>query len=260
MPECTNHPAGTPSWMDLATTDLDGAKSFYATVFGWEFDAVYSGDELVYTNARTNGALVAGLMQIAPDTPMQSCWRCYIAVDDADKTTRRAVELGATVLLEPMDVMDAGRTAVIADPTGAVIALWQAHEHLGFGVTNEPGAFCWADCMTTDTERAIDFYCALFGWEAHTRSGGPMPYTEFSCDGVAVAGLMTLPPDALANGVAPYWGVYVAVADAEAALTTATNQGATTLWGPMGIAVGQMAGIMDPQGAVIAFIELASET
>ena len=60
--------------------------------------------------------------------------------------------------------MDAGRMAVLQDPTGAVFQVWQAKNSIGAKILNEPGALCWTELTTTDTKAAEAFYTKLFGW------------------------------------------------------------------------------------------------
>ena len=87
------------------------------------------------------------------------------------------------MIAPPFDVMDAGRMAVVQDPTGAMFELWQAKEHIGAGLVNEPGAFTWTELITPDIPKAAAFYNAVLGWDAATSGGGDMPYTEFKLGG-----------------------------------------------------------------------------
>jgi len=88
-----------------------------------------------------NGQPVAGLgPQMNPDAP--AAWTTYVSVDDADKSAELASDAGGRVLLEPFDVLTVGRMAIILDPVGAAIAMWQPRDHIGAGLVNEPGALC----------------------------------------------------------------------------------------------------------------------
>ena len=75
-------------------------------------------------------------------------WNLYIAVENADAAASKAASLGAKVLAPAFDVFDAGRMAVLEDPTGAVFIVWQANRNAGIGIVGEPGAICWADLST----------------------------------------------------------------------------------------------------------------
>jgi predicted enzyme related to lactoylglutathione lyase len=178
MPERTDFAAGTPCWVDLGTTDAEAAGTFYATIFGWTAEPVPGPDAGGYTMLSLDGRLVGALAPTAgADRP--SAWQTYVRVDDADKTVEVATAAGGSVLLEPMDIVGAGRMAVLADPAGATIAVWQPAEHRGFAVTDDPGTYSWTELSTRDTEGAIAFYGEVFGWGHETSDALGMPYTEF---------------------------------------------------------------------------------
>src|ERR1700710_1557386 len=97
MGERTSHPAGSFSWTDLQTDDLDRAKSFYADLLGWSYDDIPIGDGAVYSMAKVQGKTVAGLgVRQGPGIPPH--WNCYVTVDDVDAAAARAGELGANVV------------------------------------------------------------------------------------------------------------------------------------------------------------------
>ena len=107
---------------------------------------------------------------------LPSHWNLYIAVENADAAAAKAAQLGGKVLAPAFDVMDAGRMAVIQDPTGAVFVVWQAKRNAGIGIVGDPGAFCWADLSTPDPERAKQFYSGLFGWQLFAGEKDPSGY------------------------------------------------------------------------------------
>ncbi|MBV8952007.1 MAG: VOC family protein [Actinobacteria bacterium] len=181
-------------------------------------------------------------------------WQSYVTVADADASAATAKKAGGTVLAEPFDVMDVGRMAVVADPTGAVIALWQAKNHIGAELVNEPGTLTWTELISPDVPKAAKFYKALFGWDSETSEGPPMTYTEFKLDDQSIAGAMAPPME----GIPPNWGVYFAVDDTDKTIAEATKRGATVLNGPIDIPVGRFAVLMDPQGAVFSVIKLSN--
>src|SRR5918998_1846178 len=159
---------GTFCWVDLATTDPAGAKTFYGELFGWEAEDMPAGEAGTYTMLRLDGDYVCGLYEMDAARSEQGAppsWLSYVSVDDADATAARARELGGTVYGEAFDVLDAGRMAVIQDPTGAVLGAWQPRGHIGASRVNDPGCFTWNELQTRDSETAADFYAALFGWE-----------------------------------------------------------------------------------------------
>src|SRR5262245_27148514 len=141
MGERTSYAPGTFSWVDLSTNDQDGAKAFYTTLFGWDYEDNPVGEGMVYSMARVRGHNVAAIY--TGDGPPH--WNCYVTVQSADATAQRSQELGGTVLAEPFDVMDAGRMATLQDPQGAVLCVWQPGRNIGATLVNELGALTWND-------------------------------------------------------------------------------------------------------------------
>jgi predicted enzyme related to lactoylglutathione lyase len=251
----TEYAPGTPSWVDLGTTDTAAAQAFYGPLFGWEFDEQKDPDgQVVYCLAKLGGKNAAGLMEQPPgqrDMGVPPTWNTYVSVTDADATTAKAEAAGGTVFMPPMDVMDAGRMSVFADPTGAVIGTWQPNQHIGAEVVNEPGALTWDELVTPDVDKAAAFYQQVFGWKARTQQMGPMTYTELLLDDQSIAGAMPPPME----GMPPMWGVYFAVADTDATVKDATSRGATVMQEATDIPPGRFAVLADPQGAVFLVIK-----
>src|SRR5260370_12543236 len=243
------HAPGTFCWSELATTDGPGAKKFYSELFGWEAQDNPIGPDMVYTMLKLNGKDVGALYQ--KDETMKNVpthWASYVCVTSADETTAKAKALGGTVVQEPFDVMEHGRMAVFADPTGAHCCIWQPKQHKGVGVKGELNSLCWNELLTNDTDKAKEFYTKLFGWTAKTH-GAPMEYTEFTLgDGGSFAGMMKIQPQM--GPIPPNWGIYFAVDDCDAMAQKATSLGARTFVPPTDIEnVGRFSVIQDPQGA-----------
>jgi uncharacterized protein len=242
-------------WAELATTDGPGAKKFYCDLFGWEYADAPVGPGMVYTMLKLNGKDVGALFEkdeTMKDVP--TAWASYISVANADEIAAKAKSLGGTVMKEPFDVFDAGRMAVIKDPTNAVFCVWQPNKHSGIGVKGVPNSVTWFELLTNDTTKAIDFYTKLFGWTAKTH-GDPMPYTEWGLGDQTIGGMMQIAPHM--GPVPPHWGIYFAVVDCDAAFQKATSLGAKALVPPMDIEnVGRFAVIQDPQGGVFSVIKL----
>jgi predicted enzyme related to lactoylglutathione lyase len=257
MSERKEYAPGTPSWLDLSTTDRAAAKDFYNALFGWSYDDMEAGPGATYTMAQKEGHPVAGmadLMKEQADMGIPPHWQSYVTVADVDATAAAVPKADGTVLAGPFDVMDAGRMAVLADPTGAVIAAWQPKNHIGAELVNEHGTLTWNELMSPDIPKASKFYKAVFGWDAETSEGQGMTYTEFKLDGQSIAGGMAPPME----GIPPVWGVYFAVDDADATMAEATKRGATVLNGPIDIPIGRFVVMMDPQGAVFSVIKLTN--
>ena len=252
----TSYAPGTPSWIDLSTPDTGAARAFYGAVFGWSFDEQPTGDQGTYIMCAKDGETVAGMMTLSDEmaaSGMPPVWSSYVTVTDIEATVAKVVDAGGAVMQEPFDVMTAGRMAIIADPAGAVICLWQAKEHIGATLVNVPGTLCWNELISTDLDASIAFYEAVLGWTAETADmGGGMHYTSFATDGTVVAGGMRPP----AEGMGSFWGIYFAVDDCDAAAEAITANGGTIMQPPMDIPVGRMALAADPTGAMFSIIRM----
>jgi len=267
MTETPNHPPGTFCWVDLATSDIAAAKSFYAAVLGWAATDVPTDMGPPYTMFALGDHGVCGAYPLAPgcDHPH---WLSYVGVADLDAMVARAQGLGAEVAMPPMDVMEEGRLAVIRDPTGAHLGLWQPRRHLGSALCNVPGAPSWRELQTHDLEGAAAFYQGLFGWTVKPFEGyvdAAAGYQIFVLDGREVGGMMAIGadwgrdahPDGTPGGteVPPNWSTYFGVADCDVAVAAAQAGGGRLLAPVMEIAgVGRFACLQDPQGAVFAVI------
>ncbi len=247
------YPHGTFSWVDLQTTDLAGAKAFYGALFGWELTDIPAGPDGIYTMVTQDGKSVTGLGELPKGVDeIPSHWNSYVTVDDIDATTAKAAELGGTVIEQPFDVMDAGRMSLIQDPTGGMVALWKTINNRGADIFNVPVSLGWNELLTNDTEKAISFYTALFGWTAETDEGD---YTTWTNKGRPNGGMMALTPEM--GPMPPFWMVYFAVEDIDATAAKATELGGVVHNGPFDIGeVGRIAIIADPQGATFTAIQM----
>jgi len=263
MPVRTSYAQGTPNWVDLQTTDQAAAKQFYAGLFGWTYDdqAMPGGEggeaSAVYSMAKLGDQNVAA---IAPQPPEMASagappmWNTYIAVDNVDDAVTKVAAAGGQVAMEPFDIMDAGRMAFVMDPSGAGVALWQANQHIGATLVNEPGTLSWNELITNDPS-AIKFYEQVLGMTTSTMDMGDGEYTLFEVGGQQVGGSM--PPQM--EGMPNYWNVYFAVADADATAARAKQLGGSVVAEPFDTPVGRMAVIRDPHGATFSIIKLAPQ-
>jgi predicted enzyme related to lactoylglutathione lyase len=244
MGERTSYPPGTFSWAELVTGDAGAAKSFYTAIFAWEYDdnPIPSGG--VYSMAKRDGKVVAALFE--DEQPPH--WNCYATVESVEDAARRAAELGASVVAEPFDVMDAGRMAVIVDPTGAALCLWEPGTNIGAALVNAPGAMTWNDLVTPDPDAAAEFYGRLFGWtvEEIPDANG---YRVIRI-GERMNGGM-LPADRAA-GTPPNWMPYFGHEDVERLVGEVGGLGGKVYNGPRHMPQGTIAVLGDPQGAVFA--------
>jgi predicted enzyme related to lactoylglutathione lyase len=256
MPARESYAQGTPSWVDLQTTDQAAAKAFYSGVFGWTYDDQPMDGGAVYSIAKIGDGQVAAIAPQSPELAAAGAppmWNTYLAVDSVDDTTAKVGRAGGTVAMEPFDVMDAGRMSFILDPGGAPAALWQAGQHVGATLVNEPGAVVWNE-LITDSPAAVSFYEELLGLTTTTMEMGQDKYTMFQVGGKEVGG--TVPPQM--EGVPNHWHVYFAVADADAAAAKIRELGGSVLVGPFSTPIGRMAVVTDPQGAAFSIFQTSA--
>lgn len=239
---------GTPCWVDLFTSDPERSAAFYSALLGWELEdqgAAYGG----YTLATSGGEQVAGLMRNSGDSGSPDSWSTYLATTDVEASVAAARAAGATVLAPPMAVGRLGSMAVLVDPAGAVVGLWQAGEHTGFTRYDEPGSVIWDEVHSKGFGASRDFYARVFGW-TYDVSGDTddFRYLTAKVGGEPVAGLMDsarfLPPE-----VPSHWAVYFAVGDVDEAQERAATLGATVLMSAADTPFGRIADLVDPTGA-----------
>jgi predicted enzyme related to lactoylglutathione lyase len=252
MTTIENHTPGSFCWIELATTDQNAAKNFYGKLFGWEAADMPMGPGEVYTMFKLRGSDVAaaytmGTEQRAEGMPPN--WMLYVAVESADEAAERAKQLGGKVCAEPFDVSDFGRMAVLQDPTGATISIWQAKRHAGTRLSGEKGTLCWADLNTPDPEAAARFYSQLFGWKLEKSEKDPSGYLHIKNGDQYIGGIpSTQQRDTNAPPLA-----YFEIANCDTATAAAKQLGAKTYMDPMTMEnVGRWSVLADPQGAVFA--------
>jgi predicted enzyme related to lactoylglutathione lyase len=259
MANIDKHPAGSFCWIELHTSDQNAAKSFYGSLFGWNPDDMPMGPNDFYTIFKLQGRDAAAGCTLRPEERSQGVpphWMIYIAVDSADAAAAKAQQLGGKVLAPAFDVMDAGRMAVIQDPTGAIFCPWQANKSAGIGIAQVNGTLCWADLSTSDTKRASNFYSGLFGWQLISDPKDPSGYLHIKNGDQHIGGI---PPASYRQpGVPAHWMAYFQVDDVDATANKAKETGAKLHLPPMTMeGVGRMSVVADPQGAVFAIFKSA---
>ena len=259
MAELTSHTPGTFTWPELSTTDQKAGVAFYRALFGWDVNEMPMGPDETYSMFQMRGKLVGAAAGMRPDERQAGVpphWNSYVTVANVDDISNQAQSLGGKVLAPPFDVMDAGRMAVLQDPTGAVFCVWQPKQSIGAQILNEPGALCWTELTTTDTKAAEAFYTKLFSWTPkHSSPGGPMEYTEFSVAGTPSIGMMAKPKEMPAH-IPSFWMPYFQVTSADESADKGKGLGAHVMVGPQDIPnTGRFAVMTDPQGAAFAIFE-----
>jgi uncharacterized protein len=259
MPKRTSYTQGTPSWVDLQTTDQEAAKAFYSGLFGWTYDDQPMPQGQVYSMARIDEDSVAAIAPQPPEMTAQGVppmWNTYIAVDSVDDAAAKVAAAGGQIAMPAFDIPDAGRMAFVLDPGGAAVGLWQAGQHIGASRVNEPGAVIWNELITADPAGSTGFYQQVVGLSASDLEMGGQKYTVFETGGRQVGG--TTPPPM--PGTPNHWHVYFAIADADATAARATELGGSVLVPPFDIPVGRIAVLRDPQGAAFSILQPAGET
>lgn len=271
MPERDGYLPGVPCWIDTSHPDPDAAAAFYGGLFGWDCENVMPADsEAKYYMARIRGGDVAGIGPVAEGAPPIAMWNTYVWVDSADDTAAKVREAGGNVLVEPFDVMDAGRMAVFADPEGALLSVWQANRHRGARIVNEHGSLNFNGLNTRDPQAARSFYGTVFGWDTLVLDGGAEMWTlagygdylERATPGLRKMVADTGAPERFVDVVASinpipgdqpdtpaHWSVTFAVDDADGIANRAVELGGKVLAGPFDAPWVRMAVLADPQGA-----------
>ena len=250
MPERSSYPAGTPSWVDLNTTDPAAAREFYGQLFGWQFD---TNAEFHYVTVTKNGKQVCGINDM-PVTEQPPSWFTYFATDDAQKLGELVTANGGAIALGPMQVGAQGTMLLWLDTTGAIAGAWQAGAMSGAQLVGETGALVWNELNTRELDDAVAFYTAILPVTAHDASDGDFHYQTLQVQGRDVAGMWQMradvPPD-----TPPHWAVYFGVDDTDAAVGAATALGATVTSSAKDSPYGRFAELADPQGAAFHVIQ-----
>lgn len=269
MLERDGYPAGVPCWVDTGQPDPEAAVDFYGGLFGWEFeDRMPAGHPDRYYVAQLRGRDVAAVGSQPDEAPPTPVWSTYVWVESADAAAAKVKDAGGQVVSEPFDIPGAGRMGVFADASGAVFSVWQAAEHRGAQLVNEPNTWNFSGLNTPDPEGAKEFYGAVFGWEASPldeggsvwRQPGYGDFLERSDPDLRRRLGDMGAPEGFEDAVAwlapatgdepPHWSVTFAVDDADVIAGPAKELGGTVLVAPFDTEWVRMAVLSDPAGAV----------
>ncbi|WP_037576072.1 VOC family protein [Phaeacidiphilus oryzae] len=255
MDKPTTH---TPCWVELGTSDPEAAKRFYAAVFGWRAATdprpEAGGYTILHLGESTADAPVAALMGLMGEG-QPTAWSIAFSVTDADAAVAAVRKAGGSLIVDPMDVFEEGRYAVVADPSGAAFALWQPRAFDGFTSYEANGGMCWAELHTDDTAGAERFYPAVFGWTVRRSVDF---YAMFSLGEADFGGLAGIDEEHT-PGARPHWLPYFGVEDVDAAVERAAAAGGRAVMGPVQVPDGPyIAVVSDPQGAVFGLLRGAA--
>jgi hypothetical protein len=240
-------------WFEHVSDDVPKARRFYESLFGWHTEAMPMGGAEPYAVMVNAGTPIGGYTLAPQGAP--NGWLSYLSVEDVDAAYRAALDAGATSRMAPMDYGSAGRAATLADPTGAVFAIWKASQGDPADVPSLPvGSFIWNELTTQDDQAALAFYEKAFGF---THEAKPMAQGTYYIlkQGQAMRGGLC---KAMHLSTPAMWAQYVSVDDCDATAAKAHALGAQSLVPPMDIpGIGRFSMFADPQGAVIAVMKPA---
>ncbi len=255
MTEINDHTPGSFCWTELGTLGAGEAKKFYSNLFGWESKEFPMGPDSFYTMFQVKERDVCGLYELKAEQKAMNVppnWLNYVCVENTDLFFEKAKELKANVVMPPMDVPEAGRMAVLTDPTGAFFALWQPKSKTANAWAQGPGGISWNELRTNNVDIAGSFYSKLFGWTIQSDKMENFTYYSFSLNGKPVAGMMEIQKEW--GSVPPHWQVYFGSNDVDADVKKVVSLGGKKLTEPMNFPGGRFAELQDPQGAHFAII------
>ncbi|MGH3502137.1 MAG: VOC family protein [Nocardioidaceae bacterium] len=271
MLERDGYPPGVPCWVDTNQPDPEAAVAFYGSLFGWDFeDVMASSSPAKYFIARLRGGDVAAVASQPEVGPSTAVWNTYVWVESAHNAASKVEAAGGRMVMAPFDLMEAARIAVFTDPEGAAFRVWQAQEHKGARIVNQPGSLNFNALNTRDAGAAKAFYGTVFAWDTLGLDGDAMAWTLAGYgdfvkqsdpqlrDRMAEAGVpegfedvvATLMPIAAHQpGIPAHWSVTFAVDDADATAERAAELGGRVVMSPFDGPFVRMTVIADPQGA-----------
>ena len=266
--EHQEYPAGVPCWVETLQPDPRAALGFYGALFGWDFTGpgpMPSGLAGEYFVAQVDGRDVAGIGSLPEfGGPSIASWNTYIRVDSADQAAERAKAAGGSLLIGPLDALPHGRLAVLSDPAGAAVCVWEARGRAGAQRVNEPGTWTMSALHTADPMAANAFYYAMFGWQPESFGPAGAQLTLWRLPGYVggdaaqpiprdvVAVMAPTADDRSAPAVPPHWNVNLRVDDADAIAEHAAGLGGTVVAPPRDTPGFRSAVLADPQGAVFS--------
>jgi predicted enzyme related to lactoylglutathione lyase len=241
-------------WHDHLTRDPDAAIAFYSEVIGWTTERFGDSHYIMWVGSQGPMGGVLKLPDEVAGSGVPPHWIGNVQVADVDATVALARKLGGQAHTEPADIPTVGRFAVIADPQGASVSVFQPSGEMELHDTSRPGEVCWNELLTSDAAAAFEFYSQLFGWKILNQMDmGPMgTYRVYGVGDKQLGGMMTAP-----QARPPTWMYYVETDDLDSALERARRKGGKVLNGPMDVPGGRIVALMDPQGAAFSLHQIA---
>jgi uncharacterized protein len=246
------------SWYELMTPDVPAALDFYHRIFGWQTkDSGLPG--MTYTLIQVGDLAIGGSMALTPEMQAAGArpgWLGYISVDDLQAKVDELVAAGGKIIRPIFEVPGVIRFAIVADPHGAVFAMYKGlveGETMTIPAPGTPGAVDWHELHAGDGAGAWEFYSKLYGWTKVDAMdmGSHGVYLMWAAGGPPIGGMMTRMPET----PAPFWLFYVCVEGIDAAIERVKQGGGAVIHGPMEVPGGSwIANCIDPQGGVFAMV------
>jgi predicted enzyme related to lactoylglutathione lyase len=249
-------PTGRFVWFEYISKDPKKAQAFFGETFNWKTQNMPAtgGASSDYTLIAVDGDSIGGYPPFMEGMPANAHWISHLQVADAHAIAAKVKSSGGKVLKDPVKMGDMGTWAVVADPLGGALALWQPGKVEGTGdFKGKNGTWCWNELMTENPEKSVAFYKAIGGFEVEAQDMGPMgTYHVLKSDGKPRAGIMKTPKP----GIPQSWLPYVQVASADQTADKAKRNGATVMQPPTDIPnVGRFAVFTDPLGAALGILQ-----
>jgi len=125
MSNATKHQSGEFCWNELITPASERAQAFYTALFGWTLKHHEMGNHMTYMAFMRDDTSLAGIVQMPTDKQVSPHWMSYINVENLDTSVEKAKSLGAHVIKSKTLLGDKGCFAIIQDPAGAHVAIWE---------------------------------------------------------------------------------------------------------------------------------------
>ncbi len=238
--------SGHVVWHDLITPNLSQSKTFYGSVFGWQFEQFNDS----YTLAKLDNKLIAGMAQL-DNAQNASHWLSLISSEDIDAVSKKTIAAGGKILISSTQITGRGTIAVLEDPQGAVFSLINT-------VNGDPkiehieNSWFWQEVWSDTPELSKAFYQSLGNYTVEEKVFNNFHYDYLALKGTPAIGFVKKPDPHIGNT----WVNYINVADLDATLLKVTAAGGVILMPPnKQVKNGTVAIIRDPVGAGLVIQE-----
>ena len=251
MPDIDRYAEGAPCWADLVTPDLNGSAAFYGDLFGWE--RVDAGS--TYCTMTLDGHLICAMNAMPRERRRAGApagWLVYLSTGDLTAALAAIPGAGGAIRVPAVGVPGVGRMALIEDPSGANVALWQPGGRIGSDIRGDAGAMSWHELVTPDPSAAARFLEEVFGLTSAASQWTDESLVMNGPDG-PVCGLVTM-TDQWEPGTPAHWVTYFSVVDTDDAAGHVRELGGTVLAEPVDAPGGRISVVRDPQGGVFTIV------